>query len=288
MVLLQNISKALNVKITGALLERLISCNNTSSANAKSVAAYLHYHCLQKHAEILKSVPDQGKVARCLKTSRFPSTNNWSCEGTGLRFCDCHFIHQARTNSLPTNDIKSRFSDANSSSCRKCHSSSTMETLPHIVCHCLPNMASITNRHNILKRLSDAVHRGSFTIDQVVPGVPGNNCLDLVITENSKVTIIDVTCPFENGEDALSNAAERKVQKYNYLVDHFRSLNMHAKVFGFVVGPLDGWFNGNKKAMDELYMSKRYRTLFRKLCCAEAIKGSRNIYVEHLTGVPQL
>ena len=137
-----------------------------------------------------KPLRDQGKVARCLQTSRFPSTNNWSYEGTGLRFCDWRFIHQ---------DF----------------------------------------------RLSDAVHHGSFVIDQVVPGEPGNNRPDLVITEN-KVSIIDVTCPFENDEDALRYAA------------------------------------------DELYMSKRYRTLFRKLCCAEAIKGSRNIHMEHLTGVPQL
>jgi hypothetical protein len=75
--------------------------------------------------------------------------------------------------------------------------------------------------------------------------------------------------------------------KYNYLVDHPRPLNLQAKVFGFVVGPLGGWFPGNKKVLDEMYMNKCYRTLFRKLCCADAIKGSRNIYVEHLTGVPQ-
>ena len=213
-----------------------------------------------------KSLPDQGKVARCLQTSHFPSTINWSYEGTGLRFCDCRFIHLARTNTLPTNDVKSRFCVANSPTCRKCHSPSVTETLPHIVCHCLPNMTSITARHNnILKRLSDAVHRGSFAIDQVVPGVPGNNRPDLVITENNKVSIIDVTCPFENDQDALRSAAERKVQKYNYLVDHFRSLNIQAKVFGFVVGPLGGWYDGNEKAMDELHMSKRYRTLFRKL-----------------------
>ena len=259
-------AKALNMKITGALSEPLVSCNNVSSAKAKSVASYLHHHCLLKHAETLKSLPDQGKVARCLQTSHFPSTNNCSYEGTGLRFCDCRFIHRARTNTLPTNDVKSRFCVANSPTCRKCHSPSVTETLPHIVCHCLPNMTSITARHNnILKRLSDAVHRGSFAIDQVVPGAPGNNRPDLVITENNKVSIIDVTCPFENDQDALRSAAERKVQKYNYLVDHFRSLNIQAKVFGFVVGPLGGWYDGNEKAMDELHMSKRYRTLFRKL-----------------------
>ena len=149
-------------------------------------------------------------------------------------------------------------------------------------------MPSITKRHDsVLQRLSNAVHRGSFTVDKIVPGAPGINRPDLVITENNKVTIIDVTCPFENDDSALSSAALRKEEKYNYLIDHFRTLNKQAKVFGFVVGPLGGWFPGNEKVLDEIYMNKRYRTLFRKLCCADAIKGSRNIYVEHLTGVPQ-
>ena len=148
-------------------------------------------------------------------------------------------------------------------------------------------MPSITKRHDsVLQRLTNAIKRGTYTVDKVVPGAPGNNRPDLVITDNNKVTIIDVTCPFENDDSALSLAAMRKEEKYNYLVDHFRSLNLQAKVFGFVVGPHGGWFPGNEKVLDEMYMNKSYRTLFRKLCCAE-IKGSQNIYVEHLTGVPQ-
>jgi hypothetical protein len=50
------------------------------------------------------------------------------------------------------------------------------------------------------------------------------------------------------------------------------------------VRPPGGWYPGNEKALDELYVSKLYGTLFRKLCCADCIKGSRNIYVEHPTG----
>ena len=64
-------AKALNVKITGALSEPLVSCNNASSANAKSVAAYLHHHCLLKHAETLKSLPDQGKLPDVFKRHVF-------------------------------------------------------------------------------------------------------------------------------------------------------------------------------------------------------------------------
>ena len=281
-------ARALHVTISNALTDPSVSVNDHSSSKAKSVAAYLHRACLEKHSETLKSLPDQGKVARCLQTSQFPSTKNWCYDGTGLRFCDWRFIHRARTNTLPTNDVKSRFSGGHSPTCRKCQSLGDNETLPHIICHCPPNLPSITRRHNsILERLSKAIHRGSFTIDKVVPGAPGNNRPDVVITDGNKVTIIDVTCPFENGHEALSEAAQRKVDKYRYLIDHFRTLGMSAKVFGFVVGPLGAWFPGYEKVLDEIYMRRRYRTLFRKLCCADAFKVSRNIYVEHLSGVPQ-
>jgi hypothetical protein len=149
-------------------------------------------------------------------------------------------------------------------------------------------MTAITARHDrIQNRLTNAIHLGEVTIDQIVPGAPGINRPDIVITNGNKVTIIDVTCPFENDDSSLEMAAQSKVNKYNYLIDHFQQQNMDAKVFGFVVGSLGAWYNGNEDVLDDLQINKTYRTLFRKLCCADAIRGSRNIYVQHLTGVPQ-
>ena len=52
-----------------------------------------------------------------------------------------------------------------------------------------------------------------------------------------------------------------------------------AKVFGFIVEALGGWYHENSKVLDELQVSMRYRTLFRKLCCADAIQVSGDIYV---------
>ncbi len=185
-------AKALRIKINNATSNPSINANNTTYANAKSVASYLHRLCLEKHATKLKSLPDQGKVARCLQTSRFPSTNSWCYEGTGLRFCDWRFIHRARTNTLPTNDVKSRFKNGNSPTCRKCHNPNDTETLPHIICHCKPNMPAITKRHDsVLQRLTNAIHRGTYTVDKVVPGAPGNNRPDIVITDNNKVTFFN-------------------------------------------------------------------------------------------------
>ena len=149
-------------------------------------------------------------------------------------------------------------------------------------------MVTITARHDaVLKRLADEIKQGDVVIDQVFPGAPGEDRPDIVVRDGGKALNIDVTCPFENGKSALSIADNRKKEKYIYLVDFFATQNISAKVYGFVVGALGGWFPGNEKVLNEIGMSMRYRTLFRKLCCSDVIKGSRNIYVEYHTGVQQ-
>ena len=124
-------------------------------------------------------------------------------------------------------------------------------------------MTAITARRDkILERLTNTIKHGEVTVDKVVPGVPGINRPDIVVREGNKAIVIDVTCPFENDSEILETAARRKVEKYNYLIDFFASKNIQDKVFGFVVGPLGGWYKGNEVVLNELEMSMRYRTLF--------------------------
>ncbi len=61
-------ARALKIKIKSATVDATVSVDNfASSANHKNVASYLHRSALKSHAEDLKSLPDQGKVARCLQ-----------------------------------------------------------------------------------------------------------------------------------------------------------------------------------------------------------------------------
>jgi hypothetical protein len=199
--------RALNVSVHNAMGKISISMNDSTTEGAKKVASFLHCHMKLKHASILKSLKDQGKVGRCLESCRLISTNNWSFDGTGLWFCDWRFIHCARTNTLPTNYVKSHWLDA-SPVCRRCHSQNVNESLPHIICHCKPNMTAITARHDrILNRLTNAIHLGQVTTDQVVPGAPGINRPDIVVRSGNKVIIINVTCPFGNDDSSLEMAA---------------------------------------------------------------------------------
>lgn len=257
--------------------------NGNTTCNGKSVASYLHQLCQSRHAQALMAKPDQGKVARCQQQDKFATSTSWCYDGLGIRFADWRFIHKARTNTTPTNANKHRWSNTNPE-CRRCRGNSHAETLPHILCHCPPNMVPIRSRHDrIVTRLSNAIYRGEISRDVAVPDAPGRDRPDLVIRDGQRVIIIDIACPFENDQDALDVAATRKVEKYQYIADHLKLQGLDAKVFPFIIGALGSWYPGNGNLLNELRISKRYRNLFRKLCCADAIQGSRNIYIEHLT-----
>ena len=106
---------------------------------------------------------------------------------------------------------------------------------------------------------------------------------DVVIEDGDDVTVIDVTVPFENDVDALHTAGVRKVEKYHHVIPHYEQQGKSCRVYGFVVGSLGAWHPANEKVMDQIKMSPRYRRLFRKLCCSDAIRGSADIYYSHMS-----
>ena len=101
-------------------------------------------------------------------------------------------------------------------------------------------MTAITTRHNkIVDRLTAAVGSGSNgTTDQTVCDSGSTVRRNIVIDDQNHVTIIDVCCPFDNGEEALEEAVARKELKYEHLKTHFESLNKTCSVFGFAIGAL--------------------------------------------------
>ena len=246
---------------------------------AKDACRFMHNVARDNAAKKLIDMRDQGKTARALNTDRFANGSSWHYTGLNVRFKDWRFIHRARLNCIPTNSVKSRWSDADPT-CRHC---AEIETLPHILCHCTPNMVAITTRHDkVVDRLTAAIRSGSITTDQTVKDSGSTVRPDIVIEEPTKVTIIDVCCPFENGEEALDEAVARKEVKYEHLKSHFESQGKECSVFGFAIGALGAWHPGNERVLSALGMTPRYKNLFRKLCCTDVIQGSTDIYRQHL------
>ena len=249
---------------------------------ASDACFQLHRFSQECSSKRLLALPDQGKVARALTCDSFASSSSWIYSGLNLRFSDWRFIHRARINVVPTRQNINRWADDEDPLCRVCNTDP--ETLPHILCHCPTNMLKIRERHNlIVDRLVKAIRFGNVRLDQQVVGMNDACRPDIVIEDGDDVTVIDVTVPFENDVEALQTAEDRKVQKYQHVIHHVEQQGKSCRVYGFVVGSLGAWHPHNEKALDRIKMSPRYRGLFRKLCCSDAIRGSADIYYSHMS-----
>ena len=140
-------------------------------------------------------------------------------------------------------------------------------------------MVQIRDRHNaIVSRLINAIRFGKITTDRTVQ--ESYLCLrpDVIVEEDNRVLLIDVTCPFDNDTVALSDAAAAKIDKYAPLKEFLSSKGKSCEIYPFVVGALGSWYKQNELLSMWLGMTRRYKSLFRKLCCTDAIKGSNSIY----------
>ncbi len=259
----RNACRCLNVQFTYSDTdEPCISTTDSDRIKAKNVTGFLHRFVQQIHGRKLMDLPDQGKVAQSLAVDRYANGSTWHCTGLNLRFKDWRFIHKARLNCLPTNAVKARWSNT-SPSCRHCPDS---ETLPHILNHCRPDLVHIRTRHNkLVTRITDAIRFGTITTDRTIAtsGLPLRP--DIVVEEDDRTLIIDVTCPFDNGPDALEEAAQAKILKYEPLREHCQSTGKPCEILPFVVGSLGSWYPSNELLLSKLGMTQRYRSLFRKV-----------------------
>ena len=145
-------------------------------------------------------------------------------------------------------------------------------------------MVHVRGRHNTLvDRLTNSIRFGKITTDRTIAESNLRLRPDIVVQEDNRVIIIDVTCAFDDDTDALSEAALAKVHKYQPLKEFVESQGKSCEVFPFVVvGALGSWYKQNEVLLKKLGMTRRYKSLFRKLCCSDAIQGSNDIYRLHL------
>ena len=118
--------------------------------------------------------------------------------------------------------------------------------------------------------------------DHCVENANSNLHPEFVIKENNRAIIIDVCCPFVNSPEALSDAENLKLSKYEVLKHFFNSQGIHCDVYGFVVGALGTWYPRNEATLRALGMTRSYKALCRKLCCTDAIQGSTTILRYHM------
>jgi len=139
--------------------------------------------------------------------------------GTFTRFVDWRFVHRARLDLLPT--LGKPWKDE--TKCRRCDFES--ESLGHVLNHCPPALTNIQKRHDdIVRRIKTAVGNPRTGCEllyenRTIPCTPLEHRRkrpDLVIKNGNKIYVVDVTIPFENGEDAFKEAREKKREKSEY------------------------------------------------------------------------
>ena len=275
--------------------EMTLECRGPRGAAVKippgardQVVGRLRSAVAEHYANRLLSKPDQGKVFEVSSRSRV--SNHFIRGGSFTRFADWRFIHKARLDVLPLNGA--RRWEANDKRCRRCGEVS--ETLPHVLCHCGIHSAAIQLRHDaVLHRLWKATRLpGVVRVNQRVEGVSdelGALRPDLVIRhEPSKsVVICDVTVPFENRWTAFEDARARKIAKYSPLAEELQRRGYRVVVTAFVVGALGSWDPRNEAVLRLLRVGSQYATMMRRLIVSDTIRWSRDIYVEHVSGIRQ-
>ncbi|XP_046684394.1 uncharacterized protein LOC124370148 [Homalodisca vitripennis] len=264
----------------------------------KSLASALR-RALQLHGRAtLAAKPDQGRVARVVTTC--PTSNHMMRGGRHTRFADWRFIHRARLNTLPLNGCR-RWGNEDRR-CRRCGRYD--ETTAHVLCHCLPMMPVITRRHDAILELLTSEIRGhpqeETRLDKRVPfqelvpdvEVPEEvaSCRPDIVTidrRNKIVRVVDVTVPYEDGWQSVTTARERKVEKYAPVARLLSAGGYRTTVDAFVVGSLGAWDSANWTTLSRLGVDRRRGAALARRCVSEAIKWSRDIYVEHVTGIRQ-
>ena len=229
----------------------------------------------------LVKLSSQGKVMECIALSS--SSSHFLSSGYLTRFADWRFIHRARLNILPLNACRPwAVADKR---CRRCGNRD--ETLPHVINHCMRYSTAMKNRHNLIvdQIKKAAIPRFTVVAENQECGVPGLRP-DLVISKGDSAFIVDVTMPFENRPEALEAARNLKLEKYVPVRNHLRMRYKNVSIEPIIVGPLGTWDPANDPFLRKV-CSRRYASLLRKIAVSNAIRISRDIYTEHITGVTQ-
>ncbi|CAI6359588.1 unnamed protein product [Macrosiphum euphorbiae] len=224
--------------------------------------------------------PDQGRAMECV--AAHAASNHFLRAGDFCRFADWRFVHRARLNLVPLNGSSSwRTGDRR---CRRC--GNNIESLAHVVNHCMRYTSLFMARHNsLVARLKKAAD-GKFEVVSENQAIGAQRLRpDLILRRGTTTLIIDTTVPFVNRMKAFEEAADEKRAKYEELRKEIAAEHPgEVTVFPFIVGSLGSWDPANDVLVRQL-CSRAYAKLMRKLCVSKVIGYTRDVYTEHISGV---
>ena len=76
----------------------------------------------------------------------------------------------------------------------------------------------------------------------------------------------------------MALARQRKLDKYTAVKEKLEEKGYETVLDAFIVGTLGTWDPKNDPLLCKLEIGQRYGTLFKKLCCRDAIAGSYEVW----------
>jgi len=284
-------SLELGVTLQGELGLRVIWQESDSSPGSTTVGQMvtdLRTRACKAHLATWHGQRDQGKVARCLATDFMATHSHFLLSGYGISFRSWRFIHRARLDLIPCRAVRRRWDRSAPRDCRRCGLQE--ETLPHVLNHCPQLFVAMRKRHDaILDRLiaglppafRESCRRDRYhPLDREKLGRP-----DLIVEDSHRVVIVDVAVPFDNDEEALVVAQQRKEEKYAELARRLgAALGKEAQCLALVVGSLGTWHPANEATLNALGIARGYRKLLRQLCVCDVVNLSCSIWSDFSAG----
>lgn len=252
--------------------------------NRKNLQRLLKQAHRDKYRASLLNKPDQGKAASCFTVSE--ASNHFLRNGFSTRFADWRFVHRARLGCVPLNGTR-RFGEGDTR-CRRC--GYPKETIPHVLSHCTTHSAAWQHRHNAVQtRIADAIPKVNteMTVNKQFEDTGLRPDIVTINRRTNTAWVLDITVPFENTYQAFQDARDNKRTKYQPVVEILQKRGYTTAVDAVIVGCLGSWDPENDDPLHKCGITRNYLKLMRKLICSDAIKWSRDIYVEHITGIRQ-
>lgn len=223
---------------------------------------------------------------------------NFNRDGRKVSYGAYSFIHRARLNLLPCNaNILTSHTPRNDPRCRHCGWS--YETLPHILNHCVHSASShILQRHNAVQnRIADAILKEAkkqksgkqkvvLKVNQVcdVAGRTVRPDIQYIDKVNRTVWLVDIACPFENGDNAFEKARLAKIYHYEQEVQAYEKLGYKCFVDAIIVGSLGSYDRANDGLLRALNVSSTSLRDLKQKLVRDTIEFSKNAYWSHILG----
>lgn len=153
-------------------------------------------------------------------------------------------------------------------------------------------LSIIQLRHNAIQdRLARAIPppMGKVTVTSAIPGTGSQLWPDIIVTneDRKKIIMVEVTVPFENRTPAFHDAWARKVEKCAPLAETLRAKGYQVQTNALIVGALGAWDSSNKRVLKECGIGQCYTWMMWQLMVLDAVRWSRDTYIEHITGHQQ-